>query len=231
MPRRILAQAPLGEPRKTLAAMGDSLTHNVTLGVRPDQFWPERLAVKLREEGVSVRARNFGKSGNTSTQMLARFGHMTRYDVPLIAGIWAGANDPGNSIAGATTQANIEQMARTLLDAGTQYIVIGNTQYLNYTTGGDTTTTQTSTYATLKGFQKAAADALKAAYPGRVAYCDTYEHMRQLIVSGVDTQGSASWHVAGTNQHLNAYGEQIVADAMRATIQAQPGWLDALKTA
>lgn len=232
MPRRIIAVAPLGQPRRSLTATGDSLTHNVTLGVRPDEFWPERLAVALRALGVSVRARNFGKSGNTSTQIVARKGQLLRYDVPLIGAIWAGANDPGNAIPGATTQANIQDLAETMFAAGTTYIVIGNTQYLNYPTGGDTTTTQTSAYATLKTFQLAAKNALATAHPGKVAYCDTYAAMRQRIVDGIDVQGSGSWHVAAAgNQHLNAYGEQIVADAMLAAIQAQAGWLTALKGA
>lgn len=215
-------------PRFSLAAIGDSLVHNASLGVLTHEFWPERLAVGLRDLDVAIRGRNFGHSGNTSTQAVVRIAQMTRYDVPTIGIIWAGANDPGNGIVGATTQANIQSMAETLFDAGSTYVVIGNTQYLNYSSGGDTTSAQGATYATLKGFQAAAATALIALHPGQVAYCDTYAAMRALIVAGTETQGSFSWHVADSNQHLNAHGNQIVADAMLATIQAQDGWLAAL---
>jgi len=228
MPRLIQPTYTPG-PRHPLAAIGDSLTHNSTLGVLPHAFWPEVLSERLRGLGAGVIARNFGRSGNTSQDMIARFGHMTRYDVPKVGIIWAGANDPGNAIVGATTQANIQSMAETLFSAGTRFVIIGNTQYLNWSTGGDTVSAQSTTYATLKGFQQAAAAALATAHPGQAAYCDTYAAMRQKIVAGVETQGSNSWHTSANNQHLNALGERYVAEAMLATIQAQPGWLDALK--
>lgn len=230
MPRKIQAtyQRGLG---KTLAAMGDSLSYNVTLGVRPDQFWPKRLADALRALGCGVRSRNFGRSGNTTTDMIARFGAMTAYDVPFLGAIWGGVNDPGNGISGATTQANIQQMAEALFAAGTPYVLIGNTQYLNYSTNVETVGVPYSTYATLRTSQKAAADALIPAYPGRVAYVDIYAAFRQEIVGGAVAQGDwAAWHVADLNQHLNPAGEQVVADAMVAAIQARPDWLDALRT-
>jgi lysophospholipase L1-like esterase len=228
MPRPIIA-SPAPGPRHTLAAMGDSLTHNTTLYVRPDQFWPAVLADLLTAQGCRVRSRNFGQSGQSTAGAIARFGLMTRYDVPTLGVIWIGVNDPGNGIAGATTQANITAMAETLFEAGTAYVIIGNTQYVNWSTGGDTLETPGATYATLRTYQAAAADALIAAHPGKVAFCDIYTHMRNLIVDGTYAQGDAAWHVADGDQHLNAAGEAIVADAMYATIAAQPGWIDALK--
>lgn len=230
MPRPIITATAPG-PRHTIANMGDSLSHNVTLLVRPDQFWPAVLAEGLRQDGYRVRSRNFAQSGLTTAGALNRLPLMTAYDVPKLAVIWIGVNDPGNDIAGATTQANIETMANTLLDSGTEFVVIGNTQYINWSSGGDTLTTPGATYATLRTFQQAAADALKAQHPGKVAYADIYGAMRQRIVDGTDTQGSASWHVSDGDQHLNAYGERIIAEIMRATIEAQDGWLDALRGA
>lgn len=232
MPRPIFAN-PTPGPRYSIACMGDSLTHNHTLGIRPDQFWPTVLEGLLVDAGGRVRVRNFGKSGNTSTQMVDRFANMTTYDVPKLGIIWAGANDPGNAIAGATTQANIESMGETLFDAGTDYLIIGNTQYLNYSSGGDTTSAQSSTYATLEGYQQAAYDTLLAAHPAKVAYCDTYAYMRAIILAGTFqgtaiAQGDFSWHVADSNQHLNVLGNRIVAQAMYETITAQSGWVAAL---
>lgn len=227
MPRR-MQPTYTAAPRHTISVVGDSLTHNITLGVRPDQFWPERVAVALRGDGTPARARNLGRSGNTTTQMLARIATVTAIDIPKLAIIWGGVNDPGNAIGGATTQSNIEAMGEALLDAGVSYLVVGNTQYLNYSSGGDELADPANTYETLRTFQLAAADALETSYPGRVAYCDIYAYMRQLIVDGTYTQGDHLWHVADSNQHLNAVGEQIVADAMLATIQAQPGWVAAL---
>lgn len=228
MPRPQLANPAVGH-RYTLAAMGDSLTHNPTLGVPAYALWPQVLAGRLTTLRARVRARNFAKNGNTSTQMVARMPEMTAIDIPTLAIIMAGVNDPGASITGATTQANIESMVNTEMTAGTQYAVIVSTQYLNYSTGGDTLSTPYATYATLRTFQQAAATARAAAYPGRVAYCDLYAYMRNLIVNGTETQGSFSWHVADANQHLNVLGNQYVAAAVLATIQAQPGWLAALQ--
>lgn len=228
MPRRIDLPTGAVTPRFSLAAMGDSLTVNHTLGDGTEDFWPERLAVGLRALGVPIRARNYGRSGNTTTDMLARISVMTQIDTPRLAGIWGGVNDPGNSITGSTTQSNIETMGATLLNAGVDYLIIGNTQYLNFSSSGDTLDTPYASYATLRPYQQAAATALQSSYPGQVAFCDLYAHMRKLIVDGDYTQGDHLWHVADSNQHLNAAGEQIVADAVLATIQAQDGWVTAL---
>lgn len=225
MPRRI--QLPTGDvvPRLTVAAIGDSLTYNHTLGVPMELFHPERVAVGLRALGAPVRSRNFGRSGDTTTQMLARISALTAIDTPKLAIIWGGVNDPGNSIVGSTTQSNITAMGTTLLNAGVEYLVVLNTQYLNYSSGGDSTGSPYSTYATLRPYQEAATDALETSYPGQVAFCDLYAYMRALIVAGTYTQGDHLWHVADSNQHLNAVGEQIVADAVLATIEAQTGWV------
>ena len=55
-------------------------------------------------------------------------------------------------------------------------------------------------------------------------YVDFYDWMRDLIVAGTYTQGDdTAWHVAVSNAHLNNTGEQILADAIYAAMQAQ-GW-------
>lgn len=230
MPRKIQATYTQA-PSVPYAAIGDSLTLNFSYRTLPHEFHPEVLAGMLRDAGYPVYARNHGQSGDTTTGMRGRVSQMLRFETPRLATIWGGVNDPGNSIAGATTQANIEAMGRTLLDAGVGYLVIGNTQYLNYTTGGDSLETPFATYATLRPFQRAAFDTLAGEYPGRVAYADIYNYMRQLIIDGVEADNSASWHVANTDQHLNPLGERYVAEAIYETIAAQSGWLDALRGA
>lgn len=215
---------------KTLAAMGDSLTFNdVYWGCAPHQMWPEVLAAQLRTLACPIRGRNFGASGNTTTQMLARASQLTLYEVPDLAIVFGGVNDPGASIAGATTQANIEAMVSGVIAAGCSHVVVVNTQYLNFTTGGDALATPYASYAALRPYQQAAATSQAAAHPGVVAFCDLYASMRALIVSGAETQGSNSWHAVANNQHLNAVGQSYVAAAILATIQAQSGWLKALQ--
>jgi lysophospholipase L1-like esterase len=212
----------------TLSVIGDSLSFNYILGVKPEQFWPTVLVANLRSLGALIKARNYGKSGNTTTQMVARIAAMTQHEVPDIGIIWGGVNDPGSSIVGATTQSNITSMVQTLLTAGCSKVIVLNTQYLNYSSSGDTTGTPYATYATLRPFQKAAVDSFASSNPGQVVLCDLYTYMRALIVAGTETQGSFSWHVADSNQHLNVLGNNYVAAAVLATIQAQTGWVNSL---
>lgn len=216
-------------PTKTLSHIGDSLAEpGGSWGVRGHLCMPEKVAASLRalSPAVPIKARNFAVGGWTTTQILARIGDLTVYDVPVLATIWGGVNDPGAAISGATTQANITAMITALRAAGVSYIVVLNTQYLNWTSGGDTTGTPYATYATLRPFQAAA---VTAAASANVVLCDTYTYMRSLIVAGTETQGSNSWHAVANNQHLNALGQSYIAAAVLATIQAQPGWLAALQ--
>lgn len=216
-------------PRHSIAISGDSLTENQTLLVPQHQMWPAVLQSSLRSQGARVRSRNLARNGRTTTQMSTAKANLTYFDVPKVYICFGGVNDPGNSIVGATTQANIEAMIAHCFAAGTQYAVVVSTQYLNWSSGGDTINTPGSTYATLRTFQQAAVTAKAVTYPGRVAYCDLYTYMRALIVAGTYTQGDFAWHTADSNQHLNAIGQAIVADAVLATITAQTGWLDDLK--
>lgn len=216
-------------PRHSIAVAGDSITENQTLLVPQHLMWPAVLQTLLRAQGARVRSRNFARNGRTTTQMLAAKANLTYFDVPEVFICFGGVNDPGAPIVGAVTQSNIEAMIQHCFDAGTDYAVVVNTQYLNWTTGGDTVATPGATYATLRTFQLAAVTAKAITYPGRVAYCDLYTYMRALIVAGTYTQGDFLWHVADANQHLNAVGQRIVADSVLATITAQSGWIDALK--
>jgi lysophospholipase L1-like esterase len=215
---------------RTIACMGDSLTLSYQRILRPDQYWPEQLATKLRALGCALKARNWGHSGHTTTQMLARLNEMTLQEVPDLGIIWGGANDPGNSIAGATTQSNIQAMISALVAAGCLRVLVLNTQYQNFSAGGDTLAVPFATYATLRPFQAAAVTAAQAANPGaNIQLVDVYNYMRNLIVAGTETQGSFSWHIVDADQHLNNLGEDYVARAVLAAIQAQTGWVDALK--
>lgn len=226
---RPIPGTPTPGPRHTIAITGDSLSENQTLYVPQHLMWPAVLQGLLRDAGARVRVRNFARNGNTTTNMLTRVANYTTFDVPKVFVCFGGVNDPGNGIVGATTQGNIEAMIEHCFDAGTTYAIVVSTQYLNFSTGGDTLLTPYGNYATLRPFQQAAVTAKNATYPGRVAYCDLYTHMRSLIVAGTYAQGDFAWHTADANQHFNAVGEAIVADAVLATVEAQDGWLTALR--
>lgn len=136
------------------------------------------------------------------------------------------------------TQANIEWMIETLLRAGCLHVVVLNTQYLNYASGGDNAGAATyySAYATLRPFQAAAVATY--ASTGKVVLCDLWTYMSKIVTntpSGSNvvtldtgetftvTQGDFSWHVASGNQHLNLMGEEVIARAVLDTLQTA-GW-------
>jgi lysophospholipase L1-like esterase len=120
---------PLTYPQVRAVAFGDSITHNSTNGVLGVEFWPGAAQREMRTQyGLqTVLFRNLGSSGNTSTQCLNRIHSAFQYrdggsdewpiyNVPEIAFVMIGVNDPGNSITTATTQANIEAVIRCLLN-------------------------------------------------------------------------------------------------------------------
>lgn len=211
--------------RNALTAMGDSLTHNLELGIPVQSLWPEVLATSLRAEGYSVRSRNFGHTGDTTTTMLGRVGDITRYDVPKIAFIGTGVNDVGTSFA--STQANVTSMANTALAAGTAFVVVHGHHYENYTSI-DTTSLENVNYAALRTALSAAVAAVAVTYPNRIMNFDTYAYFRSLIVAGKETQNSASWHIYSGNLHWNALGHAYMAAGLHDAIVAQSAWTNAL---
>lgn len=101
-------------------------------------------------------------------------------------------------------------------------IVVVSTNYLNWTSGGDTVGAPSAVNAAVRVLSLAAATA------EAVAYSDLWSFQSGLIIAGETTQGSNSWHAIANNQHHNAYGHDTVARATVAAITAQQGWLSAL---
>jgi lysophospholipase L1-like esterase len=197
---------------KTVAVLGDSLSDNLGMyGVRPSLMWPELTAAALRTANLPYKARNLGKAGDTSTQMLARVAGLTYHEIPDAVFVAAGVNDPVNSISNAVTQSNIAAIGQYLIAAGVPATRIGivSAPYLNFASGGDTLATPYASYVGVRGAQAAAAAALGA------GYIDFYNFLRNLIVAGTETQGSNSWHAIAGNQHLNALGNSYCAQAVQ----------------
>jgi hypothetical protein len=301
-----------------ITAIGDSQTDLLAgYGSRPTQRWTPTLAAML-----GARCRVFGKSGDTSTQALARADVLHMYETPDLGLIYIGVNDPGASISTATTQANVQAMVKVLKygatgpGAGTggpctvadqtalpasgrpgqRYIVLadssttggaaawangqtatvtgagGSTQtvwecryplageygwgrvatattapthcprvvvvstnYLNFTTGGDTLVTPYAAYATIRTALSAAVTAENVTVSGAasVVYADLYTFQKARIQAGTDLDFSAvsydqtrSWHYTQNNQHHNPYGDQLVAQAVAAALPS--AWTTAL---
>lgn len=301
---------------KTVAISGDSQTDVFAgLGVDAWQVWGAQLARSARRRGFSYRSRIYGKSGDTTTQMLARVGQLLRFDTPDIGIIYGGVNDPGSSIATATTRLNIRAMLLALKHGaagdgenpqvhvadqtalpdrglpGQRYVVLADgsttggqaayepfhattitgsnsgapsvweyrhpragefgwgrvavsstaptavkkvmvisTNYLNFTTGGDTLSTPFASYATVRTAQAGAVSDEQVSNTDDPVYVDLYNFQRNRIVAGTDPDFSSvaydqaqSWHYIQNNQHHSFYGHSLVA---QAALAAMPnGWL------
>lgn len=75
------------------AVIGDSYTFNTGNGLVGADFYSHQAQKRLAD----VKVRNFGVSGNTSAQAVARMGCMTQFEVPVWAGVYVGANDGSNA--------------------------------------------------------------------------------------------------------------------------------------
>lgn len=188
---------------KSIAFMGDSLTHNAELSVPLHLLFPAMLTRSLRSQGYSVRHRNFGLSGNTSTAMLARITEMTQYDIPRVAFIGTAINDVSGGFA--STRVNLVAMGTALLNLGVPYVVIHGHHYQNFT-GIDTVALEDPAYVGLRAALLGAVADLNVLFPGSTSYFDTYAYFRGLIVAGTEIQDSASWHITSGNIHWNALG-------------------------
>jgi lysophospholipase L1-like esterase len=137
--------------------------------------------------------------------------------ITLTAPRAGGAPAAGNVVA-VDTAANLAKIVSAIRGAGCSRVVICGAHYMNFASGGDTTSVQVAPYAALRVVQAA------AAVSNGALFVDLYAYMRALIVAGTYLQGSDTvWHVAIGNTHLNATGEQILADAINAALTAQ-GW-------
>lgn len=138
--------------------------------------------------------------------------------ITLTAPLAGGAPTAGDAVT-IDTQGNLELLATYAGNIGCDKVMIAGMHYFNWTSGGDTTSSERASNVTLRGYQEAAATATGA------VYVDLYEFMRQIILAGTYTQGDwAAWHSSLNNQHLNANGQSILADAFEAAMRAE-GWI------
>jgi lysophospholipase L1-like esterase len=186
-------------PCKVLC-LGDSQTLAYTYGIKPTEYWPYQLKSQGLTSGYSILDINSGNAGWTTTQLLAiTQAQLTRFK-PKVLIIYCGVNDPGNGIASGTTKTNIQSMVALSYAAGVEYTMIVNTNYLNYSTGGDNAGAGTyyQTYVDLRVAQAAAASYCVTTYgASAVCYADLFTYQKNLVLAGTWTQGAwASSHIA-----------------------------------
>lgn len=201
-----------------LLVLGDSITKAYTHDVFAKHYYTARLQTKALAAKINMIGINCGNSGWTTTQLLAITASRLQRFNPDALLFYAGVNDPGAAIAGATTQANIQSVIDTALTATSLYpvpcktVIIANTNYHNYPAGSlDNVNTGTyyATNATLRTYQAAAAAYGVSTYgASRVIYADIFSYYASLITAGTVTQGDwAKFHILDQNQHNNGAPE------------------------
>ncbi|MFQ5622245.1 MAG: GDSL-type esterase/lipase family protein [Paracoccaceae bacterium] len=151
--------------------------------------------------------------GGETVQVAAVSGSLVTLAAPLAAAPPAGAQ------VDIATRDNLEHWISAVRAAGCSKVLVIGSHYLNFAAGGDTPTAEQPLRAATRAVQQAAAAAQSA------VYVDTYGFMRDRILAGDPAQGDdLSIHVAVGNTHLNAVGEQMLADAVSAKLTAL-GWL------
>ena len=194
-----------------IMCLGDSQTRAYTNGIQAKEYWASRLQIRATAQGYSTRTINIGNSGYTTTQLEALLpSRLSRFN-PDVLIIYAGVNDGG---AGATTQAKIQAMIDDALapanNTNVKFVLVMNTNYLNYSINGDPGYLP---YATLRTFQLAAANYGVTTYgANKVGYADLYSFQAALIANGIWTQGTwQNSQIADSDQHMNANAHDYTA--------------------
>ena len=115
--------APAPDARRTIAAVGDSLTEG--LGVDEADAYPARLERRLRAAGHDYRVVNAGISGETSSGALSRIDWILKTLAPDIVILETGANDGLRGIDPAVTEKNIDAIVRRLKGENITVVLAG----------------------------------------------------------------------------------------------------------
>jgi acyl-CoA thioesterase I len=128
------ASAPAPAPanpdkRPVIACFGDSITAG--FGLDPGQSFPDLLQRDLDQRGYRYRVANFGVSGDTTQDGLARLS-LLMAEKPVIVLLELGANDGLRGLPVSVTRSNLEQIIRTVQSTGGLVILAGMTLPPNY---------------------------------------------------------------------------------------------------
>ena len=115
--------------RPEIACFGDSLTAG--MGLDPGQSFPDLLQRDLDRQGYRYRVANFGVSGDTTQDGLARLSLVVA-DKPALVVLELGANDGLRGLPVDVTRDNLEQIVTALQGAGARVILAGMTLPPNY---------------------------------------------------------------------------------------------------
>lgn len=108
--------------RPVVVFLGDSLTAG--FGLAEDQAFPARVAERLADSGLEIRAVNAGVSGDTSAGGLRRLDWLLRQEPDLIV-VGLGANDGLRGQPPEATEANLREIVETLQAADVEVLLLG----------------------------------------------------------------------------------------------------------
>jgi acyl-CoA thioesterase-1 len=118
-----LAATPaLAAKPKVVTMLGDSITAG--FGLDSADSLPMRLQAELRKLGVTVRVRNAGVSGDTTTGGLRRLNFSVRPDTDVCV-VALGGNDMLEGQDPKVVRANLEQIVKRLQARGVTVVVAG----------------------------------------------------------------------------------------------------------
>ncbi|SPE33627.1 Lipolytic enzyme, G-D-S-L family [Candidatus Sulfopaludibacter sp. SbA3] len=121
--------APAVDSRPEIACFGDSLTAG--LGLEAGQSFPDLLQQQLDRRGYHYRVANFGVSGDTTQDGLARL-PLLLADKPALVVLELGANDGLRGQPVDVTRGNLAQIIESLQQAGARVVLAGITLPPNY---------------------------------------------------------------------------------------------------
>ncbi len=114
------------------------------------------------------------------------------------------------------TVTNIVTIGTKMISLGYTKLYVCIQHYLNWSTSGD--------FFWISGTGQSGNERDLAQNAARIlgaTTIDFYWYMRLRILQGTDTQGSATWHIADLNTHLNVYGQTILAGIVQDCIQGR----------
>jgi lysophospholipase L1-like esterase len=185
----------LSQPYFPIVALGDSNTRSRLFDIR--SAYPFILA-GLAGHPVA----NAGIIGNTTAQMLARLPSLLAQFAPDTVTILGGTNDVNTGVASATVIANLGNIVTTVTGAGATAVLL--------------TVPPCSTFSGTKNTVLAEVNAWIATQAAaNVIVVDVHAALKD---PAVPTQLLAIYD-SGDHIHLNAAGQQLVADTMHAAMQ------------
>ena len=116
-------------PRPAIVCFGDSITAG--FGLDAGESFPDLLQKDIDGRGLRYRVVNFGVSGDTTQDGVARMS-MALAEKPAVVLLELGGNDGLRGIPLAITQANLVQMIEAFQTAGARIVLAGMSLPPNY---------------------------------------------------------------------------------------------------